>query len=213
MLSLCQPLCICAYSRDSHLKGSNDTMSNDQSGRARASPSCSCRCHDDGELSAVSSKQKEQPDLRYSLKRRQLVRFGVVHIREYGVTVGAYTATNVTCPLQLTWEYAPKETCLPVEDHQAKSLSKKLITSATRCDIHEIRNNCVLPPQPLSAQARRERIARVQGTSQWMIAQLERDLALDMIQETMDAIGALRRCQQAPELEADSNNNPIDLPL
>jgi hypothetical protein len=104
------------------------------------------------------------------------VRFGVVRIREYGVTVGAYAAANDSCPLQLTWEYSPHETCLDVDEHQIRA-----------------REGGSGSPQPLSPNARRSRIARVQGTTNLMIARLERDLALELIQETIESLNVLRR--------------------
>jgi hypothetical protein len=111
-------------------------------------------------------------------KARRVVRFGLVRIREYGVTVGAYSAAGDSCPMQLTWEHSPKETCLGVEEHQ-------ILASNGDCSSKF--------PQRLSPNARRERIARVQGTTNLRIASLEFDLTLALIQETIKSLDGLSR--------------------
>jgi hypothetical protein len=118
---------------------------------------------------------KEQQQVEPTAKRQpRSVRFGNVRVREYGVTVGAYAAANDSCPLQLTWEHAPYETCLSVEEHQAVGKSVKSL-------------------QRLSTDSRRARIARVQGASSQTISRLELDLALELIQETLQSMEEIRR--------------------
>jgi hypothetical protein len=117
------------------------------------------------------------------------VRFGVVRIREYGVTVGAYAAANDSCPLQLTWEYSPQETCLHVDEHQVRVSEGSGSGSGSGSGGGAWGKSL----QPLSPNARRSRIACVQGTTNLMIARLERDLALELIQETIDSLDVLRR--------------------
>jgi hypothetical protein len=109
---------------------------------------------------------------------RRMVHFGLVRIREYGVTVGAYAAAN---DMQLTWEYSPCETCLGVEEHETR-MSEDGWSSKSL--------------QRLSPSARRARIARVQGTTHSAIACLEFDLVLELIRETSKSIdGNIRHCQ------------------
>jgi hypothetical protein len=141
------------------------------------------------EKGALQPKQSLAPIAsrrRAAAPTRPVLRFDVVRIREYGVTVGAYAATNDSCPLQLTWEYSPHETCLGVDEHQSEGSGSSSGGTWGKS------------LQPLSPNARRSGIARVQGTTNLMIARLERDLALDLIQETIDSLDVLSRRRGGP---------------
>jgi hypothetical protein len=146
--------------------------------QARQHKDCAIKSNTDVEKGELPTNQTTAPRARRAPTRP--VRFGVVRIREYGVTVGAYAAANDSCPLQLTWEYSPHETCLDVDEHQIRA-------NEGGC------GSCGKSLQPLSPNARRSRIARVQGTTNLMIARLERDLALELIQETIESLDVLRR--------------------
>jgi hypothetical protein len=117
---------------------------------------------------------EKQPMEPIAERQSRSVRFGDVRVREYGVTVGAYAAANDSCPLQLTWEHSLHETCLSVEEHQTVGKSDKAL-------------------RRLSADTRRARIARVQGASSQTISRLELDLALELIQETLQSMDEIRR--------------------
>jgi hypothetical protein len=124
--------------------------------------------------SGLVAEGEQQQMLPIAKRQQRSVRFGDVRVREYGVTVGAYAAANDSCPLQLTWEHAPHETCLSVEEHQTAGKSDKSL-------------------RRLSTNTRRARIARVQGASSQTISRLELDLALELIQETLQSMNEIRR--------------------
>jgi hypothetical protein len=120
---------------------------------------------------------------------RSMVRFGCVKIRIHGTTVGAFSACNDSCPLQLTWEHDPVEICLRIEDHQnrvgiAAVAARRRMTSPSL--------------QRLSIRQRRTRISNVQGITVQAVAQLEYDTAMKVIQDTLLCMQALQRC--SPDL-------------
>jgi hypothetical protein len=106
------------------------------------------------------------------------VRFGMISIREYGVTVSSYTTTTAgTCPIELTWEHSEFDSQMSFDD--AGNIQRQL------------RHNVVL--RPLSVQERRDRIARVQGISVENVAILECEASLWLIQDTIISLEKARQ--------------------
>jgi hypothetical protein len=79
------------------------------------------------------------------------VRFGFVQVREYALTVGAHSAVNDTCPLQLDWEHG-----------------QDIYSDVSRFD-----SQPKTRLRRLSVQKRRQRIASVQGMSVKEVETLE----------------------------------------
>jgi hypothetical protein len=105
---------------------------------------------------------------RNQLQKKQ-IRFGTVEIREYGVTVGAYTGCRDSCPIQLTWEHTPSK----VRD--ISSFSGKGIKAPKYV-------------KRLSIADRRAMISRVQGISEESVLQMEYRVTLQTIQDSMKCI-------------------------
>ena len=121
--------------------------------------------------------------------KNRKVQFGMVQIREYSVTVGAYASTDDSCPLQLSWEHKEFDLCRTVAMHQQHH-----------------RNIPPSLPRRLTIQERRERIARVQGiTTADVIQQLEYETALCMIQETIRSIAAAEECIEIHDCDSLSS--------
>jgi hypothetical protein len=124
---------------------------------------------------------------------RRTVRFGCVRIRIHGATVGAYSACNDLCPLQLTWAHNPVEICLSIEDHQ------KQVGIATPAQ----RRMSSPSLRRLSIRQRRARISNVQGITVQAVAQLEYDTAMKVIQDTLLCMQVLHCC--SPDLALASS--------
>lgn len=77
-----------------------------------------------------------------TISSKKSVRFGNVSIREYSVTVGAYSSVKDSCPIQLSWEYSPE--------------------FYVSCDEYK---TSIPRRHRLSLNQHRERIATVQGVS------------------------------------------------
>lgn len=111
-----------------------------------------------------------------SHERIKCVTFGDSTVREYGVTVGACTPEMVgRCPIELMWEYSESYNMDLCTDDAIEKRSSKLTRSGR---IH----------RPLSIQARRERIANVQGISTKDVVAMEYESSLSLIQDTIQSI-------------------------
>lgn len=99
------------------------------------------------------------------------VRFGSVTTREYGVTVGAFCATN-GCPLQLTWEHSETDLVseLQEEENDTAEWSKRS------------------RPRQLTAVERRHRVSEIQNLPSKEVSVLEYQTTLFMIEETMKLV-------------------------
>jgi hypothetical protein len=109
-------------------------------------------------------------------KKAKKLSFGTVTTREYAVTVGALSASNDKCPLQLTWEHG--------------------------CDVRldlppivEALPPCTTPTKPrslplkrLTVDERRRRIANVQGIPEDQVDQMQFDMVMNQIQEAMNGL-------------------------
>jgi len=92
------------------------------------------------------------------------VTFGTVAVREYGLTVGAYSASRDSCPLQLSWEYSA-----PI--------------------IYNVEHDCYFKGhgrlRRLSVEQRRKRIARVQGIPVQRVILQEYESTLSSIRDSI----------------------------
>jgi hypothetical protein len=124
------------------------------------------------------------------------VRFGMISIREYGVTVSSYTTTNAgTCPIELTWEHSEFDSQMSFDERNIQ---------------RQLRHNVVL--RPLSVQERRDRIARVQGISVENVAILECEASLWLIQDTIISLEKARQ-KILNEIESPSFNTRCAYPV
>lgn len=100
-------------------------------------------------------------------KQEKRVRFGTVTVREYDLTVGAYSAAKDTCPLQLSWVYA-QPSVYTVDYHNClKEFGKKRTL------------------RRLTLEKRRKLIAKVQGISEGEVLLQEYEITLSTIQDTI----------------------------
>jgi len=103
-------------------------------------------------------------------KQEKRVKFGTVTVREYDLTVGAYSAARDTCPLQLSWASA-QPSVYTVDYHNFfKEFGKKRAL------------------RRLSLEKRRQRVAKVQGVSPRAVLQQEYEMALMTIQDSIKCI-------------------------
>lgn len=114
------------------------------------------------------------------------VTFGNVRIREYGVTVGAYTASSELCPMQLTWEYNPIERSMTVDEHH---MSRSWLSPFAHFYRTKVRR--------LSISQRRSRIGNVQGISCSSVARLEYDTVYNLDSRYDDDVGYNGTCHQS----------------
>jgi hypothetical protein len=93
--------------------------------------------------------------------RQKKVQFGCATLREYGVTVGAFSAAQDSCPLQLTWQHT----------------QEKYV---------QIKNNVDSRPTPslrkLTLKERRKRVSKIQGLTLQSVQNLELESLIEQIQ-------------------------------
>jgi hypothetical protein len=113
-----------------------------------------------------------------SEKKAKKLSFGTVTTREYAVTVGALSASNDKCPLQLSWEHAcdVRLDLPPMVD--ADALSRTTTTTPAR----------PLPLKRLTMDERRLRIANVQGIAEDQVDQMQFEMVMHQIQEAMNGL-------------------------
>ena len=119
----------------------------------------------DNDDSSSSSDLLIETTLCYNGQKQ--VTFGSVTVREYGLAVGAYSAARDSCPLQLTWAYAPP-TVYTVDYYTY---------------FRDFGRNRTL--QRLSLNKRRKRIAKVQGVPFENILLQECELTFATIQDSI----------------------------
>jgi hypothetical protein len=111
-------------------------------------------------------------------KQRKKLTFGTISLREYAVTVGAFSASDDQCPIQLSWEHGHDVHMKlpPANDDNMKS--------------EQTTETLALPSSPrrLSLHERRRRIAAVQGIPEDQVGQLQYDILMNQIQQAMNCI-------------------------
>jgi hypothetical protein len=114
-------------------------------------------------------------------KPRKKLSFGTISLREYAVTVGAFSASDDHYPIQLSWEHGHDVHMeLPPESDDEPC-----------CLESPQANETVSPPSSprrLSMHERRKRIAAVQGISEDQVGQLQYDILMNQIQQAINCI-------------------------
>lgn len=169
---------------------------------------------DKDEENCVSGQKPAQPmhngvlssTTALPLARPKKLCFGDVTIREYAVTVGALSATNDHCPLQLSWEHGPdKHMPLPSSSFSSchspspsstptrQTARRIFISSAIEQHFHEDHSlpfDAPSSPRRLTARERMKRIATVQGIEEEDVEQLGISNVLSHIKEAMTLANA-----------------------
>jgi hypothetical protein len=130
-----------------------------------------------------SSLEMPSPDyyLTSPPKQRKKLTFGTISLREYAVTVGAFSASDDQYPIQLSWEHGHDvHMKLPP---QSADEPFSLSPQENETPIH-------LPSSPrrLSLHERRRRIAAVQGIPEDQVGQLQYDILMNQIQQAINCI-------------------------
>jgi hypothetical protein len=113
-------------------------------------------------------------------KQRKKLTFGTISLREYAVTVGAFSASDDQYPIQLSWEHGhdvhmklpPQSADEPFSLSQQANETPILPSSPRRLSLHE----------------RRGRIAAVQGIPEDQVGQLQYDILMNQIQQAINCI-------------------------
>jgi hypothetical protein len=129
-------------------------------------------------LLEINTKEEDCDNETKQNVGKKKVSFGYVRVREYGVTVGSYTASTELCPIQLTWEH-----------------SEEMIASLNLLDKVYSQGNYIL--SKLTSQQRRERIAKVQGLSTEIVTKIELEQLMLQIKSELATVEHIRdRCRQ-----------------
>lgn len=91
-------------------------------------------------------------------------------VREYAITVGAYSYVTDTCPLQLSWEHSASKR-IPLKDVLSPGVS-----GSTGTQVSTLRR--------LTIEERRKRVASIQGIAADDVCNVEYKNLLDMIKST-----------------------------
>jgi hypothetical protein len=124
-------------------------------------------------------------------RMRRHIRFSIVEIREFAVTVGDHPHARDSCPITLDWPHAAPYSLTLDEYENKRFFARKSCCSTSRKNLKR-----------LSLEQRRQRVRETSRMALLALREMELAVAMNRLQQSMDGINDFWR-----KIDENNNNN------